>query len=115
ETGAPSFLRVKVYGVESLTQFAAFHDFATATAAAVPLLAVTLLAFLGVRRLAPASGTALQAVPLDVTAPALRLGRGGDWFLLGAALLWMVLAGAPLVSLVLRSADPSAYAEAIAR
>lgn len=115
ETGAPTFLRVRVYGVESLTQFAAFHDFATATASAVPLLAVTLLAFFGVRRLAPAWGSVLQAAPLGVIAPALRLGWAGSWFLSGAALLWIVLAGAPLLSLVLRSSDSSAYAEAIAR
>jgi iron(III) transport system permease protein len=115
ETGASTFLRVNVYGVESLTQFAAFHDFATATAAAVPLLAVTLLAFLGVHRLASTSGSALQAVSLSGIVPALRLGRSGVFSLLGVALVWMVLAGMPLLSLVLRASDPSAYVEAIVR
>ncbi len=115
ETGAPTFLRVNVYGVESLTQFAAFHDFATASAAAVPLLAVTSLAFLGVRRLAPTSVGALQVAPLGGIVPTLRLGPAGGWFLSGAVLLWMVLAGMPLLSLVLRASDTSAYAEAIAR
>ena len=43
ELGVPSFLRYEVFAVESFTQFAAFHNFGAATAAAVPLVLITLL------------------------------------------------------------------------
>ena len=43
ELGVPSFLRYEVFAVESFTQFAAFHNFGAATAAAVPLALITLL------------------------------------------------------------------------
>ena len=42
EVGVPGFLRYPVYPVETLTQFAAFYDFGAATAAAMPMLVVTL-------------------------------------------------------------------------
>ena len=42
EVGVPTYLRYPVYPVETLTQFAAFYDFSAATAAAIPLLLVTL-------------------------------------------------------------------------
>jgi iron(III) transport system permease protein len=43
EIGVPMYLRFPVYPTEILTQFAAFYDFRAATAAAVPLLIVTLV------------------------------------------------------------------------
>jgi iron(III) transport system permease protein len=43
EIGVPTFLRYPVYPVEILTQFAAFYDFNAATAAAVPMLLVTVM------------------------------------------------------------------------
>jgi len=43
ETGVPMFLRYPVFPVEVLTQFSAFYDVRAATAAATPLLALTLL------------------------------------------------------------------------
>ena len=42
EVGVPLFLRYSVYPAETLTQFAAFYDFGAATAAAIPMLVVTL-------------------------------------------------------------------------
>ncbi len=42
EVGVPAYLRYPVYASETLTQFAAFYDFAAATVAAMPLLLVTL-------------------------------------------------------------------------
>lgn len=115
ETGVPTFLRFHVYGVESLTQFAAFHDFATATAAAVPLVGATLLAFWGLRRLASLPGAALQATAAGTIPPLLRFGRRGPLIATGIALVWVALAGAPLAALIARSMDPSAWTEAIAR
>ncbi len=43
EFSVPNFLRYPVFSVESFTQFAAFHDFRTATAAATPMILVALL------------------------------------------------------------------------
>ncbi|MCP4708872.1 MAG: iron ABC transporter permease [Planctomycetes bacterium] len=46
EFGVPNFLRYNVYPVETFTQFAAFYDFGAATAAALPLVIITLLVLL---------------------------------------------------------------------
>jgi iron(III) transport system permease protein len=46
EFGVPNFLRYDVFPVESFTQFSAFYNFKAATAAAVPLAAVTLMVLL---------------------------------------------------------------------
>jgi len=46
EIGVPLFLRYPVFPAQTLTQFSAFYDFGAATAAAVPLLGVTLLVLL---------------------------------------------------------------------
>jgi iron(III) transport system permease protein len=46
EFSVPNFLRYSVFPVESFTQFSAFYNFKAATAAAVPLVAVTLIALL---------------------------------------------------------------------
>ncbi|HUS09638.1 MAG TPA: iron ABC transporter permease [Pyrinomonadaceae bacterium] len=43
EFGVPSLMRVRVYTTEVFTAFAALYDFGTATALAVPLLAVTFI------------------------------------------------------------------------
>jgi len=43
EFGAPAFLRLDVFPVASFTQFTAFYNFGTATAAAVPLVIVVLV------------------------------------------------------------------------
>jgi iron(III) transport system permease protein len=59
EFGAPGLLRVRVFTTEVFTAFAALYNFGAATALAVPLLAVALLAgvaaklFIGDRLLAP--------------------------------------------------------------
>jgi iron(III) transport system permease protein len=46
EFGVPNYLRYNVYSVESFVQFSAFYNFEAATAAAVPLAAITLLVLL---------------------------------------------------------------------
>jgi iron(III) transport system permease protein len=44
EFGVPGLLRVRVFSTEVFTAFAALYDFGRATASAVPLLAITLIA-----------------------------------------------------------------------
>jgi iron(III) transport system permease protein len=82
ETGAPTFLRVNVFAVESLAQFSAFYDFSSATAAAMPLLLVTLLAFWGLHRLRAHRAAPLQPVPTGAGLQRIRLGQLRPWFFL---------------------------------
>ena len=114
ETGAPAFLRVNVYAVESLAQFAAFYDFSSATAAACPLLLVVLLAFRGLHLLGVRPSAVLQPPATGRAAEPFQLGRSGFRLAVLAGVLWMGLAGLPLAALFLRSADPSSYVAALA-
>jgi iron(III) transport system permease protein len=101
--------------VESLAQFSAFYDFSSATAAAMPLLLITLLAFWGLHRLRAHRAAALQPVPTGAGLRRIRLGQLRVWFFLPVILLWTALAGLPLVALVIRSLEPAAFAEALTR
>ncbi len=114
ETGAPSFLRVNVYAVESLAQFAAFYDVSSATAAACPLLLVVLLAFWGLHLLGVRASAVLQPPPTGRAPEPFRLGRSGVRLAVLAGALWVALAGLPLAALLLLSADRSAYVAALA-
>lgn len=111
EVGAPMFLRYAVLPVETLTQFAAFYDFGAATAAAMPLLVITLLVLAlerrylrdRVYRLRPTAPRRSLIVPL------------GPWRVPAVAVV-SVLAGAivilPLISVVASSLSPFGYPEA---
>ena len=114
ETGAPTFLRVNVYAVESLAQFAAFYDFSSATAAACPLLLVVLLAFWGLHLLGVRPSAVLQAPSTGRAPEPFQLGRSGSRLAVLAGALWAGLAGLPLAALFLRSAAPRAYVAALA-
>lgn len=112
EFGVPSFLRYRVFAVETLTRFAAFYDFSGATAAALPLTALTLLAlsverlFLHRRNRALQSGRGLT----PLTIPLGRLRRPclvviGLWCFLSVLLPLLVLFG--------ESLKPGAYCLAV--
>ncbi|MCI0658134.1 MAG: ABC transporter permease subunit, partial [Acidobacteria bacterium] len=92
ETGAPTFLRVNVYAVESLTQFAAFYDFSSATAAACPLLLVVLLAFWGLHLLGVRPGAVLQPPSTGRAPEPFHVGRSDVRLAVLVGALWMVLA-----------------------
>jgi iron(III) transport system permease protein len=94
EFGVPGLLRVRVFTTEVFTAFAAFYDFGAATALAVPLLALALVA-----------GVALKLVIGDRVlttrrslnpAPAIHLGR---WRVPTMALLAMIFSLAVLLPL----------------
>lgn len=112
EFGAPSFLRFDVFPVASFTQFAAFYDFGAATAAAVPLVLVTLLGLQIERRIlhdkafhfSRGRQRDLERIPL---------GRGRPWLFAGATLVALALVGAPLGALAWRGLTPAALTEAI--
>ena len=115
EFSVPNFLRYDVFPVESFTQFSAFYNFKAATAAAVPLAAVTLIlllaeaAFLRERtyQLHPTSGRARL--------PLIRLGTNRKWLFMAVAVAGFVLVIVPVATLVIQSAGLRAYAEALNR
>jgi iron(III) transport system permease protein len=115
EMGAPTFLRINVFAVESLAQFSAFYDFSSATAAAMPLLLVTLLAFWGFHILRSDRVAVLQPTPTSGGPVRIRLGHLRPWLSLLVAFLWIAVAGLPLLALVFHSLDLSAFAEALTR
>jgi iron(III) transport system permease protein len=113
EAGVPTFLRVPVFSVESMTQFAAFYDFGAAAAASLPLLVITggafaLIAVTGIRDFG-----ALKPVSSTDGQPLFRLGAWGAWVLGGLSALWFATAGLPLGALLARSLGASAYREAL--
>lgn len=112
EFGAPAFLRVDVFPVASFTQFAAFYDFGAATAAALPLVLVTLAGLiiesgvLGHKEFHFSRGRQQEIESIE-------LGRGRIWMGLVAALAAATLVGAPLGALAWRGLSAAALAEAI--
>jgi len=102
EVGVPTYLRYPVYPVEILAQFAAFYDFGAATAAAIPMLLVTLAILTLEYRLLHNPILELKAVRQGARRTQITLGH---WRLpvfgivLGWALLTVVL---PLAVLVIQ-------------
>jgi iron(III) transport system permease protein len=114
EVGVPSYLRYSVYPAEILTQFAAFYDFRAATAAATPLIFVTLsivaVEYWLLRRQSTETRVALTARQTRI---ALKRWR---WPLVGCVLLWgVVTVLLPLSMLAAQSFSYAAYAEAFTR
>lgn len=115
EFSVPNFLRYDVFPVESFVQFSAFYDFRAATAAAVPLAAITLILLL-----AEAVFLRDKTYELHPSADAgqrreIELGtRRRAWFVL-VAVAAVALVVLPLVVLLVQSAGLHAYTEALSR
>ncbi len=115
EVGVPTFLRYPVYPLETLTQFAAFYDFSAATAAAIPMLAITLAILAAEYRLLHNRTLGLGGATLGGERAQIELGR---WRLpcagmvFGWALLTVVF---PLTVLLIQSLSLSAFEEALSR
>ncbi len=115
EFSVPNFLRYDVFPVESFTQFSAFYNFKAATAAAVPLAAITMVLLLveGVflrdrtYQLRPSPGLDGQAL--------IGLGARRRGLLLLVAIIGLVVVFVPVVVLVIQSAGLTAYVEALSR
>lgn len=115
EVGVPTFLRYPVYPVETLTQFAAFYDFSAATAAAIPMLAVTLAILVLEYRLLHNRALELRAATFGGGRTQIELGR---WRLplFGIVLSFaLVTVALPLAVLIVQSFSLSAFAEAFSR
>ncbi len=113
EFGVPTYLRFQVYPVESFTQFSAFYDFKAATAAAIPLALVTLLLLLGEALFLEKRHLHLRPPPGGSTPLRIELGKSRKWILGLVGLSAFLLVALPLLSLLARSAGPSAYALAL--
>jgi iron(III) transport system permease protein len=115
EVGVPTFLRYPVYPMEILTQFVGFYDFGAATAAAVPMLLVT-LAILSVEyRLLRHPIVALRTVTVGAKRAPLALGR---WRLPVFGIVStgaLVIVVMPWAALLVQSGSSAAYIEAFAR
>ena len=111
EFSVPNFLRVKVFAVESFTQFSAFYNFEAATAAAVPLAAIALL-LLAVEGMFLRDKTR-QLRLLRGETTTIPLGRSRNWLVLTVGLLVCITVLLPLSALV--KASIGAYSEALAR
>ncbi|MGH8863069.1 MAG: ABC transporter permease [Burkholderiales bacterium] len=115
EVGVPTYLRYPVYAVETLTQFAAFHDFGAATVAAMPMLVVTLAVLALEYRWLHQRVLALEAVTPGARRAQIQLG-GWRTPLLVLITIWAFITVAfPLAMLVMQSSSISSYADAFAR
>ena len=115
EVGVPTYLRYSVYPVETLTQFAAFYDFSAATAAAIPLLIVTLAMLTLEYGLLHKQVSELANVTFGVSRAQIELGRW-KFPLLAVVLIWALITVAlPLAALVAEAPSLTAYAEAFSR
>jgi iron(III) transport system permease protein len=115
EVGVPTFLRYPVYPVEILTQFAAFYDFSAATAAAIPMLIVTVMILVLEIRLLHSSVLELSAPTIGGRNAPIELGRW-RFPLFGFALVWtLVTVALPIAVLIVQSASLSAFADAFSR
>jgi iron(III) transport system permease protein len=115
EVGVPTFLRYPVYPVEILTQFAAFYDFSAATAAAIPMLIITVMILVLEIRLLRTSALELSAATIGRRNAPIELGRW-RFPMFGLALVWtLVTVALPLAVLIVQSASLSAFADAFSR
>jgi iron(III) transport system permease protein len=104
-----------VYPVEILTQFAAFYDFSAATAAAIPMLIVTVMILVLEIRLLHTSVLELSAATFGGRNAPIELGRW-RFPLFGLILAWtLVTVALPIAVLIVQSASLSAFADAFSR
>ncbi|NOY23230.1 MAG: iron ABC transporter permease [Acidobacteria bacterium] len=115
EFGVPNFLRYDVFPVESFTQFSAFYNFKAATAAAVPLAALTLAILAGEVWFLRKKGSQLRPSPDAATAFPIPLGKYRRLMFSSATVLGLVLVVLPFSVLVIQSAGIKNYVEAFNR
>ena len=115
EFSVPNFLRYDVFPVESFTQFSAFYNFRAATAAAVPLVVVTLILLLAEAAFLRERTYQLRPSPRIEHLPPIALGVHRKWLSVTVAAIGLILVIMPVIVLVIQSAGIDAYAEALDR
>ena len=115
EIGVPNYLRYDVFPLESFIQFSAFYNFETATAAAAPLLAVT-LALIALERFFLRDKTyEPRVISGNETFTLIPLGKHGAWISALTALLSFLLVILPISALAAGAGGWDSYAEAFER
>jgi len=115
EFSVPNFLRYDVFPVESFIQFSAFYNFKAATAAAVPLLAVTLVLLFVEGAFLRERTYQLHPSPEIEHLPPIDLGIHKKWLFVSVATTGFVLIIVPIAILIIQSASINAYADALHR
>ncbi len=115
EFSVPTFLRYSVFSVESFTQFAAFHEVGAATASATLLVLIVLLILVVERRYIRRPLASLQPISDREETVPIALGALRAWLFMLVCLLCGVLVVVPLLVLVMQSASPAIYVDALAR
>ncbi len=113
EFGVPNFLRYDVFPVESFTQFSAFYNFQTATAAAMPMAVITFLALLFEAGFLRDRTYQIQPAPDDRQGMTIHLRRFRSGIILCVSLLLMVMVLVPILALVLKSGGLNVYLHAL--
>ncbi len=115
EFSVPNFLRYGVFPVETFTRFSAFYDFEAATAAAVPLAAVTFLVLLVEAVFLRERTYQLHPSPEAERHSTIRLGRWRAVATAAVGALALVVVVVPLVVLLVQAGGADAYLEALQR
>ncbi len=115
EFGVPTFLRYNVFPVETFTQFSAFYDFRAATAAAVPLAAITLLVLLVERIFLRKKTYEVKLASAGNGTLMIPLGRARQGCLLAVSALCFFIVILPMLVLILQSTSLDAYVQALTR
>lgn len=115
EFSVPDFLRYDVFPVESFTQFSAFYHFKAATAAALPLAAVTAVLLLIEARFLHNRTYQLRPFAAAKRSPVIELGASRPWLLAGVSALGAVIVIVPMLVLLVQSAGIKIYIEALHR
>ncbi len=112
EFSVPNYLRFDVFPVESFTQFSAFYNFKAATAAAVPLVAVTLVLLFAEAFFLRERTYQLRPLPEAEPLPPIQLGCRRGWWFTGVLLAGLLLVVVPIAALAVQSIGAGVYAEA---
>ena len=115
EFSVPNYLRYDVFPVESFTQFSAFYNFKAATAAAVPLAAVTAVLLLIEAVFLREKTYQLRPSSEVKHSPLIELGAYRKWLLGLVTILGFVIVIVPIIVLIVQSAGTQAYIEALNR
>ncbi len=113
EFGIPNYLRFEVFPVESFTHFAAFYDFKTATALALPLAGITFLAVAGESLFLRESTYLLRPALHSSEELRIPLSKLRPWILSGVSLCAFIFVILPLIVLLVQSEGFGVYLQAL--
>jgi len=113
EVSVPMFLRYPVFPVETLIQFSAMYDFGMASAAAVPLMLVSLLLILAERAFVDTQAGVISARIVSRRPLIIGLGSGRMPATLAVALIALLTTALPFLALLAASVPWHNYRDAL--